>query len=102
MILGTPGYMAPEQLYGEPADHRADIFSFGAIFYEMLSGMRVLPVDTVAAARRAMRQPSWPDLSSSASLSDRHAKIIRRCLEQQPKDRFQSVAAIASELGTRP
>lgn len=93
--------MAPEQLYGEPADHRADIFSFGAILYEMLSGTRVLPVDTVGAARRAMRQPSWPDVSSSDSVSGAHARIIRRCLEQRPKNRFQSVEEIASELAVR-
>ena len=101
MILGTPGYMAPEQLYGEPADHRADIFSFGAILYEMLTATRLLPVETVVAARRAMRQPSWPELAAAPSLSQAQVRIIRRCLAQPPEDRFQSVEEIASQLELR-
>jgi TolB-like protein/Tfp pilus assembly protein PilF/predicted Ser/Thr protein kinase len=85
-VMGTPAYMAPEQAEGKPADARSDIFSFGAVLYEMLSGNR--PFDTLVAAARDEAVP----LHSPAS------DIVKRCLAKRPEDRFQTMAEVRSAL----
>jgi hypothetical protein len=99
MVLGTVGYMSPEQARGEPSDHRSDIFSFGAVLYEMLSGQRAFqgnsPVETLSAILK--EQP--PDLTMVVpGLSPGLARIVDRCLEKNRDDRFQSAADLRFAL----
>jgi serine/threonine protein kinase len=96
MVLGTVAYMAPEQLRGKPVDHRCDIFSVGAILYEMLAGRRAFrgetEVDTITAVLR--EDPPNTDLEQ-AGIPLQFQQIVRHCLEKEPENRFQS----ASDLG---
>ena len=103
LVLGTVGYMSPEQARGELADHRADIFSFGAVLYEMLSGQRAFqgnsPVETLSAILK--EQP--PDLTLVVpGLSPALARIVDRCLEKKPRrpvpDRGRSAVRARSDL----
>ena len=96
LVLGTIGYMSPEQVRGLPADHRSDIFSFGAILYEMLSGRRAFAGATNADTMTAILREDPTDLPSA----ERHippalARIVDRCLEKQPGSRFQSAGDLA-------
>ena len=96
VILGTVGYMSPEQVRGQEADQRADIFSFGMILYEMLSGKRAFSGTSVADVMSAILKEEPPELSeTNAKISPQLEKIVRRCLEKKPERRFQS----ASDLG---
>ena len=95
-VLGTMGYMSPEQVRGVVADHRSDVFSFGAILYEMLSGRRAFHGDTAADTITAILKEDPPD----QPVADRHippalVRIVDRCLEKNASRRFQS----ASDLG---
>ncbi len=95
-VLGTMGYMSPEQVRGKPADHRADIFGFGAILYEMLSGRRAFRGDSAVEAMHAILKDEPPDLTqTNQNLSPALERTVRRCLEKSPEERFQS----ASDLG---
>jgi eukaryotic-like serine/threonine-protein kinase len=99
MLLGTMGYMAPEQVRGLPADHRADIFAFGVILYEMLSGVRAFQGATTADTMTAILKEDPPDLP----LVERHipaafGRIVDRCLEKAPTARFQSATDLAFAL----
>ncbi len=103
MVLGTPAYMSPEQVRGEPADHRADIFAFGCVLYEMLSGTRAFRRDTPVASMHAVSSEEPSDLSeSNSSNSPQLERVMRRCLEKQPDNRFQSAKdlAFAIEVAT--
>jgi serine/threonine protein kinase len=103
MVLGTPAYMAPEQVRGEPADHRADIFAFGCALYEMLSGTRVFRRDTLVASMNAVLSEEPPELSvTNPNLPVALERVVRRCLEKQPDNRFQSAKdlAFAVEMAT--
>lgn len=99
MVLGTVGYMAPEQVRGQAVDHRTDIFAFGAVLYEMLSGRRAFAGATAADTMSAILSSDPPELdldgSSSAPALDR---IIRHCLEKEPAQRFQSTRDLAFAL----
>ncbi len=90
MALGTVGYMSPEQARGKTADHRSDIFSFGAILYEMLSGTRAFHRDSTMDTMSAILKEDPPPLADSALEG-----VVRRCIEKTPEQRFQS----ASDLG---
>ena len=96
MVLGTVAYMSPEQLRGKPVDHRCDIFSVGAILYEMLAGRRAFrgetEVDTITAVLK--EDPPNSDLEQ-AGIPLQFRQIVRHCLEKEPENRFQS----ASDLG---
>jgi eukaryotic-like serine/threonine-protein kinase len=98
LVLGTPGYMAPEQLRGQPVDHRADIFAFGVILYEMLSGQRAFAGQTPADAISAILNSEPPDLVRPVPVP--LERTVRRCLEKDPRDRFQSARDLAFALET--
>ena len=99
MVLGTVGYMSPEQVRGLPADHRTDIFSFGAVVYEMLSGRRAFAGATEADTMSAILRADPPEMIDAAhpvpAMLDR---LARRCLEKNPEERFQSARDIAFNL----
>ncbi len=91
VIMGTVGYMSPEQVRGQEADHRADIFSFGMILYEMLSGKRAFSGTSVADVMSAILKEDPPELSqTNAKISPALDKIVQRCLEKKPEHRFHS------------
>lgn len=95
-ILGTVGYMSPEQVKGQPADHRSDLFSFGAILYEMFSGRRAFKGDTKVETMNAILKQDPPDLSEpGGEVSPVVERVVRRCLEKRPEERFHS----AHDLG---
>jgi Tol biopolymer transport system component len=99
VVLGTLGYMAPEQVRGRPADVRSDIFSFGAILYEMLSGKRAFHGDSAADTMSAILREDPPDLSlTNQNLPPGLERIVRHCLEKNPEQRFQSAHDLAFDL----
>jgi Tol biopolymer transport system component len=99
MLLGTMGYMAPEQVRGQIADHRSDIFAFGAILYEMLSGHRAFRGATTADTISAILDKDPPDLPVvERRIPPALARIVDRCLEKQPAARFQSTRDLAFAL----
>ena len=93
-ILGTVAYMSPEQAQGKPADARSDIFSFGLVLYEMLSGRRAFSGDSNFAVMEAIVRKDPPPLKTSPPLE----KIVKRCLEKQPSERYQTMLAVKKEL----
>ncbi|HEY2820717.1 MAG TPA: WD40 repeat domain-containing serine/threonine protein kinase [Candidatus Acidoferrum sp.] len=102
-ILGTVGYMSPEQVRGDAVDHRSDIFSFGSILYEMLCGQRAFKRNTSAETMTAILNEDPQDfsrtnLSSPAAIPPALERIVRHCLEKQPAQRFQSAHDIAFDL----
>ncbi len=98
-ILGTFGYMAPEQVRGLAVDHRADIFAFGAVLYEMLSGDRAFKGETAADTITAILTKDPPELDiSRLAISPALDRIVRRCLEKAPELRFQSANDLAFAL----
>jgi serine/threonine protein kinase/Tol biopolymer transport system component len=101
MILGTVGYMSPEQVRGEAADHRSDIFSFGAILYELLTGERAFSGDSSVETMSAILKQDPRALSeSSARIPASMSRVLAHCLEKDPAARFQSVRDIAFHLET--
>ena len=101
VVLGTLGYMSPEQVRGRPADVRSDIFSFGAILYEMLSGRRAFQGDTAADTMSAILREDPPDLSATnQNVSPGLDRVVRHCLEKNPEQRFHSAHDIAFALET--
>ena len=95
-ILGTAGYMSPEQVRGQPADHRADIFAFGVILYEMLSGQRAFQRGSWVESMNAILREEPPRLSESTpGVAPALERVVWRCLEKSPEERFQS----ARDLG---
>ena len=99
MVLGTLGYMSPEQVRGRTADARSDIFSFGAILYEMLSGRRAFQRDTAADTMSAILREDPPDLSSTnRQLPPVLDRIVHHCLEKDPEARFHSAHDLAFQL----
>ncbi len=99
-VMGTVGYMAPEQVRGKPADARADIFAFGAILYEMLSGKRAFHGDSPVDTMSAILKEEPPDLSeTNRNVPPALERIVRHCLEKNPAERFQSARDVAFNLG---
>ncbi len=98
-VMGTPGYMAPEQVKGEQADARSDIFSLGCVLYEMASGHRAFSGDTGVEVIAAILKEEPPQLSSSgAAVPVDLERAVHRCLEKRPEARFQSAADLAYSL----
>jgi len=96
MVMGTMGYMSPEQLKGRPADHRSDIFAFGAILYEMLSGKRAFRGESMAETMSAILREDPPDLSeTNKTVSPALERVVRHCLEKNPEERFHSARDLA-------
>src|SRR6266545_111095 len=99
VVMGTMGYMSPEQVRGGSADQRSDIFSFGAILYEMLSGQRAFRGDTAADTISAILAREPPDLAqTNREIHPGLDRIVRHCLEKNPEERFQSARDIAFDL----
>lgn len=99
MVLGTVGYMSPEQVRGKKLDSRSDIFSFGLILYEMLSGKNIFLRATAADTMSAILKEDPRELGLSASaVSPALDRVVRRCLEKDPADRFQSVRDLGFAL----
>jgi serine/threonine protein kinase len=99
VVLGTMGYMSPEQVRGKAADRRSDLFSFGTILYEMLTGQRAFRGETAADTITAILTKEPPDLS--ATNKDLHPgleRIVRHCLEKNPEERFESARDVAFNL----
>jgi len=97
--LGTVGYMAPEQVRGQSVDHRTDIFSFGCVLYEMLSGRSPFRRDTAADTASAILHEDPPALTGTGrGIPPTLQGIVRRCLEKRPEDRFGSARDVAFAL----
>ena len=98
-VLGTPGYMSPEQVRGKLVDHRSDIFSLGAVLYEMLAGHAAFRGATSADISSAILKEDPADLSAaSPNTSPVVARIVHHCLEKDPAHRFQSARDLAFHL----
>jgi len=98
-VLGTVGYMSPEQVQGKPADSRSDIFSFGAVLYEMLAGRRAFKGESAADTMHAILREDPPALDEAAEgLPPALGRIVAHCLEKSPDQRFQSARDIAFNL----
>lgn len=99
MVLGTAGYMSPEQVRGEPADARSDIFAFGAVLYEMLCGKRAFHRDSAAETMTAILRDDPPEISVTGhGISPALDRIVRRCLEKDAEQRFQSAKDLSFAL----
>ena len=98
-ILGTVGYMSPEQVRGVAVDHRTDIFSFGAILYEMLTGRRAFTGGSHVETMNAILKEDPPEFAEiNPNLPSSIDRIVRRCLEKDPNDRFHSAHDLAIAL----
>ena len=96
-LLGTPGYMSPEQVRGEPLDPRSDVFSLGAILYELLSAQRAFPGSFLESGYAVLHKDP-PSLPSSVPFPV--ARLVRRCLEKAPEQRFRSALDLSFALDT--
>jgi Tol biopolymer transport system component len=98
-VLGTVGYMSPEQVRGRELDPRTDIFSFGAILYEMLSGRRAFKGDSgVETMNAILKEEPQELLESGRNISPALDRIVRHCLEKSPEARFHSASDLAFDL----
>jgi serine/threonine protein kinase/Tol biopolymer transport system component len=99
MVLGTVGYMSPEQVRGEPVDHRSDLFSLGAIFYEMLTGLRAFKRNSGIETLSAILKEDPQDLTEILpTIPPALERLVRRCLEKDREVRFQSARDLAFNL----
>jgi Tol biopolymer transport system component len=100
-LLGTIAYMSPEQLRGKAVDHRTDIFSFGAIFYEMLTGKRAFAGETQVDTMTLILKEDPPEMiREGQDIPGAFEQVVRHCLEKEPENRFQSARDLAFALST--
>ena len=102
MILGTAAYMSPEQARGHPVDKRTDIWAFGCVVYEMLTGRLAFPGGTVSDTIVSIldREPDWQALPEATP--PRVRQLLRRCLEKDPGRRLRDIGDANIELGSMP
>ena len=98
LVVGTAGYMSPEQVRGQRVDHRSDIFSFGAVLYEMLAGRRAFKRDSSVETLNAILTDEPPDLPVADGTAPALDRVVRHCLEKSPEQRFQSARDVAFAL----
>jgi tetratricopeptide (TPR) repeat protein len=99
MLLGTVGYISPEQVKGDSADQRTDIFSLGCVLYEMLAGRQPFPGDTAAETLAAILRDQPPELvDAGRTIPPRIGVLVRRCLAKSPNHRFQSARDLTFAL----
>ncbi len=102
-VIGTAGYMSPEQVRGQTVDHRSDFFSFGAVLYEMLSGQRAFQGDSGVELLNAILKEEPRDIrDAERGITPQLTRVLKRCLEKRPEERFQSAhdLAVALELAS--
>jgi dipeptidyl aminopeptidase/acylaminoacyl peptidase len=98
-VMGTVGYMSPEQVLGRDVDQRTDVFSFGAVLFEMLSGERAFKRNSAVETMNAILKEDPPELSESGKIvSPALDRIVRHCLEKNPESRFHSAGDVAFDL----
>jgi len=98
-VVGTVGYMSPEQVKGQPADHRSDLFALGLVLHEMLAGKRAFARETAAETMTAILREPAPALHLTGSDAPPGlARVVTRCLEKAPGERFQSASDLAFNL----
>ena len=99
-LIGTVPYMAPEQVQGQPADHRSDIFALGVVLYEMLTGHRPFGGSTtVETAAAILKEDPEPISVAAPAVSPALGNVVSRCLEKRPEDRFDSARDLSATLG---
>ncbi|HYX27086.1 MAG TPA: protein kinase, partial [Pyrinomonadaceae bacterium] len=99
VVMGTVGYMSPEQVRAQPTDHRSDIFSFGSILHEMITGQRAFQRETMAETMAAVMKEEPEDVTqSNPNVSPALERIVRRCLEKKAERRFQSTSDLGFAL----
>jgi Tol biopolymer transport system component len=101
-IVGTAGYMSPEQVRGQACDSRTDIFAFGAVLFELVTSRQLFHGDTPADTASAILNNDPPDLPTDSGTPPVVERIIRRCVEKSPRDRFQSAGDLAFALKALP
>ena len=100
-VVGTVGYMSPEQVRGRPADARSDLFAFGALLYEMISGKRAFHGETAADTMSSILHSEPPELAeTNLNVPPALERIVRHCLEKNPEERFHSAHDVAFDLET--
>jgi serine/threonine protein kinase len=98
-ILGTVGYMSPEQVRGEPTDVRSDVFSFGAVLYEVVTGRQAFAGESLPEIAVAVMKDEPPPMTTAADrISSELEQITRRCLEKRPENRFQTAEELKNAL----
>jgi serine/threonine protein kinase len=97
-VMGTVGYMAPEQVRGQAVDARADLFAFGVVLYEMLAGERPFARETAAETMTAILKEDPPEFPTMRAIAPALERIVRHCLEKQPGERFQTARDVAFAL----
>jgi serine/threonine-protein kinase len=98
VVLGTPGYMSPEQVRGRPVDHRTDLFGLGAILYEMLTGRRAFHGNSPAESMLAVLQEDPIARNTGSQIAPELSRIVSHCLEKEPGERFQNARDLAFAL----
>src|SRR5438105_3651114 len=103
MVVGTPGYMSPEQVGAKPLDYRTDIFSFGAVLYEMISGRRAFDRDSAVETMTSILHDEPPPLATLVpNVPPMLDAMVRHCMEKNPRERFQSARDLAFDLRMLP
>jgi eukaryotic-like serine/threonine-protein kinase len=101
VVMGTVGYMSPEQVKGEPADHRSDIFSFGAVLYEMLGGRKAFDgASGVETMNAILNEDPAALVVTKGQMPPALERVVLHCLEKSPENRFQSMKDVAFDLNS--